>query len=151
MYDIGNHMKRAILLALLVVCASSAEIRKLTILHTNDLHARLLPDDRYGGGFAYLAAVLRREKTGCGHCLYVDAGDLVMGTPETTMFKGIPVVEIANRIAPDAFTLGNHDFDYGWRQVWPSFDARPSSPLSLPTYSGPTVNRLLTPHTRYFG
>jgi 2',3'-cyclic-nucleotide 2'-phosphodiesterase (5'-nucleotidase family) len=33
------------------------------------------------------------------------------------MFKGIPIYEIANRIAPDAFTLGNHDFDYGWQQM----------------------------------
>ena len=110
-------MKRVILLALLVTCASSAETRSLTILHTGDLHARMLPDDRGRGGFAYVAAVLRREKTGCGHCLHLDAGDLVMGTPVSTMFKGIPIYEIANRIAPDAFTLGNHDFDYGWQQV----------------------------------
>jgi len=110
-------MKREILLALLFTCAASAETRSLTILHTGDLHARMLPDDRGRGGFAYVAAVLRREKAGCDHCLHLDAGDLVTGTPVSTIFKGIPVFQIANRIAPDAFTLGNHDFDYGWQQV----------------------------------
>src|SRR5215475_12946728 len=110
-------MKRALLFALLIVYAPSAETRELTILHTSDLHARMLPDSRDGGGFAYLAAMIRREKMGCGHCLYLDAGDLVTGTPVSTMFKGIPIYEIANRVAPDAFTLGNHDFDYGWKQV----------------------------------
>ncbi len=103
---------------LLLLCGSlAAEVRSLTILHSNDLHARLLPLENGRGGFATLAAVLRRERAGCTDCIYLNAGDLVQGTPVSTIFKGLPVYEIANLFGIDAATLGNHEFDYGWQQV----------------------------------
>jgi len=95
----------------------AAEVRSLTILHTNDLHARLLPLDNHHGGFAALAAVVRRERAGCTDCIFLNAGDLVQGTPVSSIFKGLPVYEISNLLGFDAATLGNHEFDYGWRQV----------------------------------
>jgi 2',3'-cyclic-nucleotide 2'-phosphodiesterase (5'-nucleotidase family) len=91
--------------------------RPLTILHSNDLHAHLMPDDRGLGGFARLATAIRQEKSGCGSCLYLNAGDLVQGTPVSTLFHGTPVYEIANLLGIDVSTLGNHEFDYGWRRV----------------------------------
>jgi 2',3'-cyclic-nucleotide 2'-phosphodiesterase (5'-nucleotidase family) len=93
------------------------EVRQLTILHTNDLHARLLPDSNGLGGFAHLATALRRETAGCRWCLVLNAGDSVQGTPVSTLFRGLPVFEVLNRLAPDAATLGNHEFDYGWRRI----------------------------------
>jgi 5'-nucleotidase / UDP-sugar diphosphatase len=92
-------------------------VRSLTILHTNDLHARLVPDDQGHGGFANMAAVIRRERAGCTDCLLLNAGDLVQGTPVSTIYQGLPVYEIANLFGYDAATLGNHEFDYGWQQV----------------------------------
>lgn len=91
--------------------------QSLTILHSNDLHAHLLPDEHGTGGFARLATAVRREKMNCAACLYLNAGDLVQGTPVSTLFHGIPVYEIANLLGFDASTLGNHEFDYGWRRV----------------------------------
>jgi 5'-nucleotidase/UDP-sugar diphosphatase len=91
--------------------------QSLTILHSNDLHAHLLPDEHGNGGFARLAAAVRREKMNCAACLYLNAGDLVQGTPVSTLFHGISVYEIANLLGFDASTLGNHEFDYGWRRV----------------------------------
>ena len=41
----------------------------MAILHTNDLHARLMPLADGRGGFAYLAATIRRERANCGHLL----------------------------------------------------------------------------------
>ena len=107
------------LLALLLLCCapSAAEIRALTILHTNDLHARLSPLENHNGGFAYLAAAIRRERTGCAECILLNAGDLVQGTPVSTIFHGLPVYEVANLLGFDVSTLGNHEFDYGWPQV----------------------------------
>jgi len=84
--------------------------QSLTILHSNDLHAHL-------ENFARLATAVRREKMNCAACLYLNAGDLVQGTPVSTLFHGIPVYEIANLLGFDASTLGNHEFDYGWRRV----------------------------------
>ena len=76
-----------------------------------------MPDDRGLGGFARLATAIRQEKSGCGSWLYLNAGDLVQGTPDSTLFHGTPVYEIANLLGIDVSTLGNHEFDYGWRRV----------------------------------
>ncbi len=89
----------------------------LTILHTNDLHAHLLPDDHGLGGFAYVAGAIRDQREHCAACLYLNAGDLVQGTPVSTLYNGLPVYEIANHMGIDAATLGNHEFDYGWKQI----------------------------------
>jgi 5'-nucleotidase / UDP-sugar diphosphatase len=103
---------------LLFACSSlSAEVRSLTILHVNDLHAHLSPSETKKGGFAYLAAAIRQERAGCNDCMFVNVGDLVQGSPVSTIFHGLPVYEIANMLGIDAATLGNHDFDYGWMQA----------------------------------
>ncbi len=94
-----------------------AEIRTLTILHTNDLHSRLSPLDNHHGGFAYLATVIRHEMEGCADCILLNGGDLAQGSPVSTIYKGMPVFEIANMFGYSAATLGNHDFDYGWQQA----------------------------------
>ena len=95
----------------------AAQIKPLTILHSNDLHAHLLPNDQDNGGFARLATEVRRQKAECAACLYLNAGDLVQGTPVSTLFHGAPIYEIANLLGIDVSTLGNHEFDYGWRRV----------------------------------
>ena len=115
----SNWTRRLLALSLLLLAGSllAAETRSLTILHTNDLHARLSPLDNRNGGFAYLAAAIRRERAGCHDCILLNAGDLVQGTPVSTIFHGLPVYEVANLLGFDAATLGNHEFDYGWPQV----------------------------------
>ncbi len=105
------------LLPLLVCLPLAGEIRSLTILHTNDLHARISPLENGNGGFAYLAAVIQQQRAGCKDCILLNAGDLVQGSPVSTMFHGLPVYEIANLLGFDAATLGNHEFDYGWLQA----------------------------------
>jgi 5'-nucleotidase / UDP-sugar diphosphatase len=109
----------ALLLASLIAAttACAADLATLTILHTNDLHARLSPMENGRGGFARLAGVIRRERAGCTDCLLLNAGDLAQGTPVSTMFRGLPIYQIGNLLGFDASTLGNHDFDYGWTQT----------------------------------
>jgi len=109
--------RRWLALGLLAAAPLCAEIRSLTILHTNDLHARLTPLDNHHGGFAFVAAALERERAHCTDCILLNAGDLVQGTPVSTIYHGLPVFEIANLFHFDAATLGNHEFDYGWPQV----------------------------------
>jgi 2',3'-cyclic-nucleotide 2'-phosphodiesterase (5'-nucleotidase family) len=113
----GATCRSLLALALLACAPLAAEIRSLTILHTNDLHARLSPLEDKQGGFAYYAAAIRRERTNCTDCILLNAGDLVQGSPVSTIFHGLPVYEIANLFGFDAATLGNHEFDYGWIQV----------------------------------
>jgi 2',3'-cyclic-nucleotide 2'-phosphodiesterase (5'-nucleotidase family) len=109
--------RRRLLSLLLCVTPLVAQIKPLTILHSNDLHAHLLPDDRDNGGFARLATEVRRQKAQCAACVYLNAGDLVQGTPVSTLFHGAPIYQIANLLGIDVSTLGNHDFDYGWRRT----------------------------------
>jgi 5'-nucleotidase / UDP-sugar diphosphatase len=108
---------RWLALALALCPTSFAEIRSLTILHTNDLHARLSPLESNRGGFAYLETVIRQQRQGCTDCILLNAGDLVQGSPVSTIFHGLPVYEIGNLFGFDAATLGNHEFDYGWPQA----------------------------------
>ena len=109
--------RRRLLSLLLCVMPLAAQVKPLTILHSNDLHAHLLPDDRDNGGFARLATEVRRQKAQCTACLYLNAGDLVQGTPVSTLFHGAPIYRIANLLGIDVSTLGNHEFDYGWRRT----------------------------------
>ena len=110
--------KRSWLALLPLFCASATgEVRPLTILHINDIHGHISPSDKGRGGFAYLATVIRRERANCPECILLSAGDLVQGTPVSTIFHGLPVFEVANLLGFDAATLGNHDFDYGWMQA----------------------------------
>ncbi|MCC7155214.1 MAG: bifunctional metallophosphatase/5'-nucleotidase [Bryobacterales bacterium] len=104
-------------LILLVSLSAQAEIRRLTILHTNDLHAKFLPNHEGRGGFAYMAAAIRKEKQNCSNCLTLHGGDFITGSPVSTIYEGSPVYEIANLMGFDATAIGNHEFDHGWQQI----------------------------------
>src|SRR5256885_16524120 len=93
---------RLAVLALPIVSALPAEVRTLTILHTNDLHSRLTPLENKRGGFAYLATVIRRERANCHDCILLNAGDLAQGSPVSTLDHGVPVFELANLLGFDA-------------------------------------------------
>jgi len=85
--------------------------KMLTILHTNDQHARVAPGD--GLGMAKIAG-LRDEFIGYNESvLLLDVGDVLHGTTFATLEKGESVVKVMNEVGYDAMTPGNHDFNYG--------------------------------------
>lgn len=112
-----NRFAKLLLALCLAAPISAQDIRPLTILHTNDLHAHIQPDNDGMGGFAYLATALRNERAHCEACIYLNAGDLVQGTPVSTIFRGEPIYELANLLHMDVSTLGNHELDYGWNEA----------------------------------
>ncbi len=93
-------------------------VRSLTILHTNDIHARLVPSREGQGGLAYLASALNRERALAEHSMYLDAGDFVQGSAVSSLYEGVPIYEVMNLLRPDAVAMGNHEFDYGWQRVY---------------------------------
>jgi len=106
----------------LVSASQAAETLKLTILHMNDPHAHYLPYAESGvegliGGFARAQTVLKevqaRNEAEGRHTLLFMAGDLLMGTPFSTAFKGKLGVTLMNKMKFNAMTVGNHEFDYG--------------------------------------
>jgi len=88
-------------------------IETLTILHTNDVHARLLPDERGRGGWASIAALIKAKKASRPDVLVLDGGDMTQGTPVSTIFYGTPIFHVMNASAYDVAVLGNHEFDNG--------------------------------------
>lgn len=99
--------------------ARKTKSRKLTILHTNDVHSRLDPFPMDGGKYQGMGGVLVREKIISQirneeeHVLLLDAGDIFQGTPYFNFFKGEPEMKIMSMLGYNCATIGNHDFDNG--------------------------------------
>ena len=93
--------------------------RKLTILHTNDMHSRIEPFPDNGGQWAGLGGMARRAALIAGvraqepNVLLLDSGDIFQGTPYFNFFGGELEYRLMSQMAYDASTLGNHDFDNG--------------------------------------
>jgi 5'-nucleotidase / UDP-sugar diphosphatase len=102
--------------------------KRITIIHTNDLHSRLngyapesaytplkTNDDNTIGGFARISSVIMSEKAKAdGTTLVVDGGDFLMGTlfqslEEKTGFQ----LNLMKKMGYDVLCIGNHEFDYG--------------------------------------
>lgn len=92
--------------------------RTISIFHTTDLHGRILPASTYEGlddvgGFARCATCIRQWRRESPHSLTVDVGDVVQGTAVSLESGGGIMIDLFNRLGYDAWTLGNHDFDWG--------------------------------------
>jgi len=97
----------------------SNDIRRLTILHTNDVHSRLEPFPMDGGrnqglgGVAARAQLIQQIRSEEDQVLLLDAGDIFQGTPFFNLYKGEPEMKAMAAMNYDAVTMGNHDFDAG--------------------------------------
>ena len=98
------------------LCAAS-EIDTLVVLHTNDFHGYISPDGDRTAGLARIAAYFNHERARGANVLAIDGGDCVSGTPVSILFKGRPIFEAMSVAGYDAAVLGNHEFDYGWREI----------------------------------
>ena len=96
-----------------------ASAAKLTILHTNDTHARMepFPDSapNYAGlgGVARRAELVNRLRADNPNTLLLDAGDVFQGTPYFNKYNGVLDLEVMSKMGYDATTIGNHEFDNG--------------------------------------
>ena len=98
----------------------------LSILFTSDTHGCLTPVDYATGGIgaacvADFSGELARMRA-AGPSLFLDGGDSLQGTPllrywlsgpAATDEAENPVAAVFGELGLDAFTLGNHDFNYG--------------------------------------
>jgi 5'-nucleotidase len=92
--------------------------RTISIFHTTDLHGRILPTSTYEGlddvgGLARCATCIRQWRRESPHSITVDVGDVVQGTAVSLESGGSIMIDLFNRLGYDAWTLGNHDFDWG--------------------------------------
>ena len=90
----------------------------ITMLHTNDTHGTW-PETYYYGdpeGFAFLASQIKAERAKNPSVLLLDAGDTFQGNAFAQYFRNAdpnPIAGGLNLLGYDAFTVGNHEFNFG--------------------------------------
>lgn len=99
----------------------------LTILHTNDIHSRILESDKNGrqcddkarnkskcfGGVARITAKVKELKNKSANPLFLNAGDFYQGTLWYSILKYNIVSAVMANMSYDSVCLGNHEFDDG--------------------------------------
>ena len=99
--------------------SSSVQQKKITILHTNDVHSHIDPfgpnDGRNPnkGGVARRASLIDSIRLDNPNTLLLDAGDIFQGTPYFNYYGGELEFKLMSKLKYDAATIGNHDFDNG--------------------------------------
>ena len=91
-------------------------IRKLTILHSNDMHGDFLAeakDNKDVGGVSLLSGYINEVRKEEDDVIYAIAGDMFRGSIIDSEYKGFSTIELMNFLNPDVVTLGNHEVDYG--------------------------------------
>ncbi|WP_225036170.1 bifunctional metallophosphatase/5'-nucleotidase [Winogradskyella sp. SM1960] len=98
---------------------SPAKSKKITILHTNDVHSHIDPfgpeDGRNAnkGGVARRASLIESIRQENPNTLLLDAGDIFQGTPYFNYYGGELEFKLMSMLKYDVATIGNHDFDNG--------------------------------------
>lgn len=102
---------------------------RLTMLHTSDLHSRLLPYDFYPlktdtdlgmipeagpfGGATRMASLIKRERARADRVIHLDSGDSFQGAPVYNLNLGEVEYKFLSMVGLDAAVIGNHEFDSG--------------------------------------
>lgn len=106
-----------------------AKEKNLTILFTNDIHS--------SGDYARMATLIKQERGKAQQMgspvVLVDAGDMAMGSAFHVLF-GEYAFEYATmaKMGYDAYTFGNHDFDFGLKTLEQMFTRARKEPNRLP-------------------
>jgi len=91
--------------------------KRITILHTNDVHSHIEPfptnDPKYAnlGGVARRLSLINSIRAESPNVLLLDAGDIFQGTPYFNFYGGELEFKLMSKLGYDAATIGNHDFD----------------------------------------
>ena len=87
---------------------AQADAVRITIFHTNDIHGKIDP-------LAKIARLVDIERKKNPNVFLMGAGDNFSGNPIVDQYipRGLPVLELFNRLGYNLVALGNHEFDYG--------------------------------------
>jgi len=107
--------------------AAHDKVYEITILHTNDFHARFRPISKYDnncsaknnakgkcfGGSARLISAIEDARSRHSNTILLDGGDQFQGTLFYNLYKGKVAAEMMNKLEYDGMAVGNHEFDDG--------------------------------------
>lgn len=100
-----------------------AEVKNVTILSTNDIESVYEPVDAFWnkdithiGGIPYLATLIKQTRAEEETSFLFDAGDIFTGSLAKKT-HGKLSFDLYSAMGYDAITLGNHEFEYGWKTL----------------------------------
>lgn len=106
------------LLIVLAVPVMATTATTITILHTNDMHSRVLEGKYDGMGLAKIKTLVNEYRdANPGLVLLFDAGDALHGQTFSTLEEGASMISVMNEVGYDLMTAGNHDFNYGYERL----------------------------------
>jgi len=123
-----------LLLSLLAAPAATAagETATVTVLATTDVHGYLYPYDYYTRqpaprGLAAAATLIAQVRRETPDALLIDCGDTIQGSPLESVHQLAlragrseepdPMMLAMNRIGYDAMVVGNHEFNFGLKNL----------------------------------
>lgn len=124
------------------------KIKKLTLLHSNDLHGDFFAGNINGvevGGLSLLSGYLNKIRKEEPNVVYAIAGDMFRGSVIDSEFKGISTIEMMNMLSPDVATIGNHEIDYGISHLLFIEKCAKFPIINANLYIKPTGDRLFSP------
>ena len=107
---------------------------KATLVLTSDIYK--MNEDRGRGGYPRLAAILKAERAAAPNVIVVHAGDAMSPCLLCGFDQGQHVIDITNRLAPDIFVPGNHEYDFG-RDIYLKRMADAKFPILAANLRGP--------------
>ncbi len=132
---------RSLVLLFALGCLGHAEPVVITLLATTDLHGNLYPIDYVTDrpaprGLAKIASLIRVAEAENPNHLLIDCGDTIQGTPLEYVYQTIvrtgadpsghpppaglshdPMMLAMNRLGYASMTVGNHEFNYGLKNL----------------------------------
>ncbi|NOY27359.1 MAG: bifunctional metallophosphatase/5'-nucleotidase [Oligoflexia bacterium] len=129
---------------------------RLTIIHTSDIHSRLLPydfdpsftDNGLGladgmgsyGGIARIATIVNRERAKAGRVLHLDSGDCFQGAIIFNQYEGEAEVRLLSALGTNAAVIANHEFDLGAQNLANQYNAWGTYDLMAANYDFEDAN-----------
>ncbi|KAG0238225.1 hypothetical protein BGW42_006505 [Actinomortierella wolfii] len=134
----------------------------LTVIHTNDVHARVDPVNYQGvacsqadiasgrcyGGSARHKTIIDGLRQNAQHSLLLDGGDEFQGTLFYTYYKGSITADVLNTLGYDVVTIGNHEWDDGpdnLARYWPKLKM-PVVCANIDFSKNPELGKLVKPY-----
>lgn len=95
------------------LAADTPGIVGIDILTVNDFHGALIEAGKTPGAAKFAAFVREERGKNPYGAIFLSAGDMFQGSPDSNLLYGKTVVQVLNALQLDAMTLGNHEFDWG--------------------------------------
>jgi 2',3'-cyclic-nucleotide 2'-phosphodiesterase/3'-nucleotidase len=130
-----RHLVRFSILLMCGIVAIRGREVKLTVLATTDLHGNLMPYDYFTAteaprGLAKIATLIRAERSANPNTLLIDCGDTIQGSPLESFYQQHlaagnlpqvlthdPMMLAMNALRYDAMAVGNHEFNFGLKNL----------------------------------